>query len=49
MKLEELCNKNTITKSIQKIYRNICYFKKGVLYGNLYEKNGINIHRLYEF
>ena len=25
---ETMCNKNTIARSIQKIYRNICYFGK---------------------
>ena len=44
-----MCNKNTITRSIQKIYRNICDFNKGVLGWEVSEKSGINADRSYEF
>jgi len=44
-----MCYKNTITRSIQKIYRYICYKCYGVVDWDLYEKGGINTDRLIDF
>jgi hypothetical protein len=44
-----MCNKNTITRSIQKYTGIFAISTKGVLGWELYEKSGINADRLYDF
>ena len=49
IQLEKMHVKNTFPRSIQDIYRYICYFNKRGLWWELYEQGGIDTDKLYNF